>query len=241
MMMDTSIIDKESPEYYRQELANFSYKVSHDLQAPLRSVIGFSNLVRISAADRLMPQEKEDMDMVLDCAKHMQQLIEALLHYSRLITTPHLLLRTDAEAVLKEVLHHMEENITAEDATITHDTLPYVMADPMELQLLLEYLISNALKFHKKGEPPIIRITVEPYEKRNYWLFRVIDNGIGIDSKYHHTIFDMFKKLHSDAEYPGLGIGLTFSQKIIEHHHGTIGVDSFPGQGTTLWFTLQAG
>ncbi len=235
-----SINNQESPEYYRRELANFAYKISHDLQTPLRSVIGFSNLVLASAGNKFTVQEKEDMQMVLGSARHAQELIEALLQYSRLISIPHVPVKIESEAVLREVLEAMDEKIVGTSAHISYNSLPDVLADPRQLYRLFYYLLCNAIKFHQPDHSPIIRITAEPYEKKDYWLFRVIDNGIGIDSKYHNVVFDLFRKLHSDEEYPGLGAGLAFARKIVEQHHGTIGLDSFPGQGTSVWFTLPA-
>lgn len=240
--MDSTITDDQSPEYFRQELAHFSYKISHDLQAPLRSVIGFSNLVLRSVNDRLTTQEKSDLEMVISSAQHAQKLIEALLEYSRLITSPPPLTKIDANTVLEEVLLSMEKKIAEQHATIHHTTtLPTVIANPKQLYFLFSQLLCNAIKFHKLDEPPVIHITVEPYTNNKYWLFRVIDNGIGIDSKHHDIVFDMFRKLHNDEEYEGMGIGLAFVKKIIEQHHGTIGIDSSLGKGASIWFTLQSG
>lgn len=220
----------------RQEFKDFAYKVSHDLQAPIRSIIGFSNFVVASARDKMTDQEREDLDMVVKAAKQAKDLIDALLQYSRLMTAERPMVKVDLNDALTCLLRDMQEEINSQHAHINTEPLPEVLGDRSLLCMLWRHLIENSLKFHKKDVAPVIHISVE--EDDGDWLFRITDNGIGIDPKYHKGIFDMFRKLHADSDYPGLGAGLAFAKKIVELNHGTIGIDSALGQGTTVWFKL---
>lgn len=230
--------DHKEYESAKQEMTHFVYKLSHDLQAPLRSIVGFSHLVLASAKEKLSEQENSDMQMVIDSAKHAQALIEALLNYSRLTTLIRPPVAVDLNIVMTDVLHEMASNILKQQAIITYDPLPTLKGDFTQLRMIFVHLIDNALKFHKKNQSPIIHISAAYNKKMRHWLFRVSDNGMGIDPKYHGAVFELFKQLHASGTYEGLGIGLAFVKKIIELHQGTIGIDSAAGEGTSVWFSL---
>lgn len=238
--MNKSIEFEQELVRCRKESVDFIYKLSHDLQAPLRAVIGFSNLVLASTKDRLSDQEKEDMTMVINSAAHAQALINALLQYSRLNMTARPFVLTDVNGIISEVVESMQEEITATGATVAYDPLPTLMADPDQLRVVFRQLIGNAIKFRAKERLPMIHITATLQDNHSMWLFRMTDNGIGIDPKYDDKVFEVFSKLHADSEYPGLGMGLAVTKKIIELHHGVIGIKASLGQGTTVWFTLHA-
>jgi light-regulated signal transduction histidine kinase (bacteriophytochrome) len=224
----------------RQEFSDFAYKVSHDLQAPLRSIVGFANFIVSSAQEKLSQQEQQDLDMVINSAKHAQALLDALLQYSRLNTVSRPLVPVDMGALVSEVVRLMKEEIEAANATVICGTLPEVIGDSEQLRLLFKHLLANAIKFHTENIPPRIEIGALVEPKSASWRFYVADNGIGIPEKYHHCIFDVLRKLHAESEYPGLGMGLAIAKKIIEHHHGAIGVESVPEAGTKIWFTLPS-
>jgi chemotaxis family two-component system sensor kinase Cph1 len=140
------------------------------------------------------------------------------------------------EDALKRVTDKLDLMIEAVGATITHDPLPAVMGDDLQIVQLLQNLIGNAIKFRSQ-EPPLIHIGARPVGER--WLFFVRDNGIGIDPQFTERVFVIFQRLHSQEKYPGTGVGLAIARKIIERHGGRIWVDSEPGKGATFYFTLQ--
>jgi chemotaxis family two-component system sensor kinase Cph1 len=142
---------------------------------------------------------------------------------------------TDCEHVLSEALANLQLEIEAGRAQVSHDELPVVMGNDRELVQLFQNLVGNAIKFHG-DQPPEVHIGAERHAEG--WLFRVRDNGIGLDPQFSERIFQMFQRLHRKDEYPGTGIGLTICKKVVEHHGGRIWVESAPGAGATFFFTL---
>ena len=230
------------------ELERFAYVASHDLQEPLRMVASFVGLL----ADRYRGQLDADADefigFAVDGTQRMQRLISDLLDYSRVSTRGQSLQPTDAGTALDEALWNLALVINEAGATVTYDPLPTVLADPTQLMQLFQNLIGNALKF-RGSEPPVVQVSAReashdgPFEvsqTSKAWEFSVRDNGIGIAPEYHAQIFDVFRRLHTQAEYPGTGIGLATCRKIVERHGGRIWVKSERGQGSTFCFTLPA-
>lgn len=219
------------------ELQEFAYVASHDLQEPLRTVTSFSQLL----AKRYRGQLDEDADdfvnLIAEAAQRMQQLIEALLAYSRVGTRGGPLVPADLEEVLGSVRERLAEKIAATGATLTQEPLPVVHADPPQLAEVFEQLLENALEFRSQA-PPRIRITAS--RRGAEWIFSVRDNGIGIAAQYHDRIFRVFQRLHPRGRYGGCGIGLAVCKKIIERHGGRIWLDSEPGKGSTFHFSLPA-
>jgi light-regulated signal transduction histidine kinase (bacteriophytochrome) len=168
----------------------------------------------------------------------MQGLILDLLAFSRVNTTRQQIARTDAEDVLAEAERALDASLREADATLTHDPLPVVMADPTQLAQVFANLISNAVKFRKPDVP--LRVHVGVRRLDGVWEFSVADNGIGIEPEYFDRIFVIFQRLHTKDTYPGTGIGLAIVKRIIDRHGGTIRVESTPGEGTTFVFTLPA-
>jgi light-regulated signal transduction histidine kinase (bacteriophytochrome) len=168
-------------------------------------------------------------------AKRMKALIDDVLTYSRVGTSGRTVVPTNCEAVLQQTLQALHLQIAESAARITLDPLPTVMVDSMQLSLLFQNLLSNALKFHGQ-ERPCIHLSAQ--HKGSEWVFAVRDNGIGIDPQYAERIFVIFQRLHSRSEYPGTGIGLAICKKIVERHGGRIWVESELGKGATFFFTL---
>jgi light-regulated signal transduction histidine kinase (bacteriophytochrome) len=218
-----------------QELEQFAYVASHDLQEPLRAVNSYAQLITRKYQGNLDAKADKYLGYIMEGATRMQQLISDLLEFSRVGTRGKSLGLTDCEALLSQVLDNLKVAIAESHAIITHDPLPTLMGDETQLMQLLQNLIANAIKFHRE-EPPRVHIKAE--KRENEWVFSVSDNGIGMEPEYFERIFTIFQRLHSKSEYPGTGIGLAVCKKIVERHGGRIWVESQPGVGTTFYFTI---
>jgi PAS domain S-box-containing protein len=221
-----------------EELQQFAYVASHDLQEPLRMVASYVQLLAHKYKGRLDPEADTFIQQAVDGAKRMQALINDLLAYSRVGSQPRAFDRVDFEKVLSEVLRNLEPSIKETGALITHDPLPKVVGDGQQFLQLLQNLLGNAMKFHGK-EPP--RIHIGAVTQENEWLFSVRDNGIGLDPQYAEKVFEVFKRLHSRAEYPGTGMGLAICRKVVSRYGGRIWLESEVGKGTTFFWTLPLG
>ncbi len=217
------------------ELEQFAYVASHDLQEPLRMVASYVQLLEKRYRGRLDDDADEIIAFAVDGAKRLQTLIRDLLSFARVKSRGKSFESTDSQSVLERVLTNLGELIRENNATVTHDRLPAVMADEIQLEQVFLNLLGNAIKFHSEV-PPEIHIGVE--RMNSEWKFSVRDNGIGIEAEYRERIFVIFKRLHGGDEYPGTGIGLAISQRIIERHGGRIWVETTPGGGSTFFFTL---
>jgi PAS domain S-box-containing protein len=222
-------------EASNKELEQFAYMVSHDLQEPLRMVIGFLNLLNIDYGQALDDEAKEYIHFAVDGASRMKLLIEDLLVYSRVGRSTEQLAPVNLNEVMQYILQVQQENSTAADAQIQVDQLPTVMGIETLLTQLMMNLVSNAIKYH--GAAPV-RIRVGATDETDRWKIYVSDNGIGIEPTHFERIFVIFQRLHSRSEYPGTGLGLAICRKIAEKHGGTIWVDSVPGSGSTFFFTI---
>jgi PAS domain S-box-containing protein len=219
-----------------EQLQQFAYIASHDLQEPLRMVTSYLQLLESRYADSLDSDAREFIGFAVDGAARMRDLITGLLQYARLDTAEQdIYQQTSMQTTLDEALTNLAIPIEEASAVITHDDLPSVQADSMQMMQILQNLIGNALKF--RGEQPLkIHIGVE--KKAKEWQFSVRDNGIGIAPDSQERIFGMFQRLHVNSAYSGTGIGLTICKKVVERHNGRIWVESTVGQGSTFYFTL---
>lgn len=218
-----------------EELQQFAYVASHDLQEPLRMVTSYLQLLERRYKDQLDEDANEFIEYAVDGANRMKGLIDDLLHYSRVSTQGMEPEEIEADAALQAALDNLEVAIEETGATVTHDSLPVVKADRGQLAHLLQNLISNSLKFRAEETP---RIHVGVQEQPEEWQFSVADNGIGIEKQYEDRIFIIFQRLHVKEQYGGTGIGLAICRKIVQRHGGRIWFESEPGQGTTFYFTL---
>jgi signal transduction histidine kinase len=217
------------------DLQQFAYVASHDLQEPLRMVASYTQLLAKRYKGKLGEDADEFIAYVVQGANRMRALIQDLLIFSRIDRQGEQFEPTSAETLLGYALDNLKGAIDESKAVVTHDPLPTVMADERQFLRLLQNLLSNAIKFHGP-EAPRIHLSAERREKE--WLFSVRDNGIGIDPHYSERIFVLFQRLHTNAEYPGTGIGLALCKKIVERHGGRIWMESQLGQGATFYFTL---
>lgn len=226
-------------EQSNRELEEFAYVASHDLQEPIRKISSFGALLQDSLEDKLDEDQRENLSFMIDGANRMQLMIDDLLAYSRITTKA----KPFQQVYPNEVVENLKkfELATMLDETKGTIQVPQpllcVQCDESQMHQLLQNLISNGLKFHRDGVPPLITIYSHPVQN-NMVQFDVHDNGIGIDDEYHNQIFIMFKRLHSRNSYKGTGIGLAICKKIVSRHGGDIGVKSTPGKGSTFWFTL---
>jgi PAS domain S-box-containing protein len=219
-----------------EELGQFAYIASHDLQEPLRMVASYTQLLSRKYKGKLDADADEFIAYAVDGARRMQGLIQDLLAYSRVGTKGRGLVDTSSEEALQQSLTNLRGAIEESGAQVTHDPLPGVLADRSQLIQLFQNLVGNAIKYQRSGIP-----TVHISASRNggkKWIFSVQDNGMGIDSQYFAKIFNMFQRLHKREEFDGTGIGLAICKKIVERHGGSISVDSQLGQGSTFRFAL---
>ncbi|MEG4554227.1 PAS domain S-box protein [Microcoleus sp. F6_B5] len=218
-----------------EELEQFAYVASHDLQEPLRAVTSYTQLLAQRYQGNLDDRADKYINYIVDGATRMQQLINDLLAYSRLGTRGQEFEEADCNAVVKQTMCNLQIAIAERKAAITCDAMPTVMADEFQLVQLFQNLIANSIKFCRQ-DIPLIHIAACRQESE--WLFSVRDNGIGIDPQYADRIFIIFARLHSRRQYSGTGIGLAMCKRIVERHGGRIWVESQEGKGATFYFTI---
>ncbi len=218
-----------------KELEQFAYSVSHDLQEPLRSIVGFVQLLQLRYSDRLDEKGRQFIDRTVAAGQRMQTLINDLLSLSRVTINKEAFTSTDLKQLIKTVLENTESTIQDHNATIVCADLPTLSVDPSQIQSLFQNLIANGIKYNKSSAPRI-EIDCQPYD--HGYEFIVKDNGIGISPEFYGQIFQVFQRLHTTEEYEGTGIGLAKCKKIVENHGGRIWVESHSGEGSTFHFTL---
>ncbi|NJK67618.1 MAG: response regulator [Microcoleus sp. CSU_2_2] len=217
------------------ELEQFAYVASHDLQAPLATIASFAQLLEKRYQDRLDSQANKFIGNIVQGCTRMQTLIDDLLEYSRVGRSRKPFQPIDCNQVLEQAIANLQAVISDTQAVINYSELPVVTGDISQLIQLFQNLLGNAIKY-RKATSPVVGITVCQHE--NKWLFSISDNGIGIAEQHQERIFQIFKRLHTQREYSGTGIGLAICQKIVERHGGSIWVESEPGQGSTFHFTI---
>jgi signal transduction histidine kinase len=217
------------------ELRQFAYVASHDLQEPLRMIVSYLQLIQDRYINQLDGSAHEFFDFAIDGSKRMKSLIEALLAYSRVDTQLQKFAPVDFQKVLDEVRNLLSVALTESGATVVSDPLPKINANEGMILQLFQNLLSNAIKY-QKGSKPEVRIGA--IHNSHEWQFSVKDNGIGIAQQNIDRIFIIFQRLHAQNEYPGTGIGLAICKKVVEHHGGRMWVESSVGQGTTFYFTI---
>ena len=218
------------------DLEQFAYVASHDLQEPLRMVSSYVQLFEKRYAGQVDAQADKYIRYAVEGAKRMQALIAGLLEYSRVGRLDEPLGAVDTNAALDQALSNLRSAIEEAHATVTREPLPTVTGNAGRLAQVFQNLIGNDIKFRLPDQASEIHVSATPRDRE--WRFAVRDNGIGIDPKYLDRIFVIFQRLHTRAEYPGTGIGLSICKKVIERHGGRIWVESRPGSGATFHFTL---
>jgi len=217
------------------ELEQFAYVASHDLKEPLRMVTSYVQLLERRYKGKLDLDADECIGFIVEGAKRMQKLINDLLSFSQVGTRTQPFTLTSCDTALAQAVDNLQVAIRDNKAKITHDPLPEVLADEVQLVQLFQNLVGNAIKFHG-DEAPQVCISVDEHEQE--WVFSVRDNGIGFDPQYAQQIFTIFQRLHDRSHFDGNGIGLAICKKIVQRHDGRIWVESQPGKGATFFFTL---
>ncbi len=216
------------------ELEQFAYVATHDLQEPLRAINSFVQLLKKYCDDQLDARANDLILHAVAGTNRMQMLIDDLLTYAQ-VDASQALVEIDCEVLLNNVLSDLSVIVSECNAMITYDELPVIRGIPFQFIQLFTNLINNALKFQRE-QPPKIHIGVE--EELDKWIFSVTDNGIGIEERYLERIFRVFQRLHSRREYAGTGIGLAICKKVVEHHGGRIWIRSKPNVGSSVYFTI---
>ncbi len=219
-----------------KELEQFTYIASHDLQEPLRSLISFSTILDKEYKDVLTGRGEMYLNYIQKSSQRMQNLVKGLLDYAR-IGREKKLEEVDTEVMVNHILNDFALKIDETNATIEIGDLPTIKGYVVELQQLFQNVISNALKYRKADTTPKVVITSE--EEKDCWLFKVQDNGIGIDSEHLDKVFVIFKRLHNRDEFEGEGIGLSHCKKIAEMHMGKIWIESEKNRGSVVHFTVS--
>ena len=231
-------LEEQAAELRRsnEDLEQFAYVASHDLQEPLRKVASFCQMLQRRYGEQLDDRARQYIGYAVDGATRMQNLINDLLAFSRIGRV----YSDDREVNLAEVLAQAESNLSGPiaeaGAEVVADPLPVVHGDPTLLTMLWQNLLGNAVKFRRPGRVP--RIRVEAVEEESGWTFAVVDNGIGIEPRYADKIFLIFQRLHPRGSYDGTGIGLAICKKIVEYHGGTLRLDGGYAEGARFVFTL---
>jgi signal transduction histidine kinase len=235
-------------ETANKDLDLFAFMASHDLQAPLRKIRMFSDRLLAGAESKFSNETRLYLSRIQEISRRMQDLINDILRFSKISAEKQAFEEVDMNGVIREALSEMETTIREKNAEIIVDTLPVLPANTVLMGPLFSNLISNSLKYTKKNEIPRIRIRYEEGpaihgtngkdSEMRYGRIYIEDNGIGFDQKYAEQIFDMFRRLHSSAEYEGTGIGLALCKKIVQMHRGFITALGRPGEGAVFIVSL---
>ncbi len=232
-------------ERSNKELQDFAFVASHDLQEPLRKIQSFGDLLVTEFKDSFSEEGRDFLVRMQDAAARMRVLIDSLLTYSRLTSKVRPFFQVELNEAADEALANLAVLKEETNGSVEVGKLPTVEGDKVQMIQLFQNLIGNALKFHKKGESPKVRISAGPtrgvgFDNVEAYEIRVEDDGIGFEEIYLSRIFAPFQRLHGKSEYEGVGIGLAICRKIVERHQGTITATSEPGKGAVFVVTLPA-
>lgn len=222
-------------ERSNEELQQFAYITSHDLQEPLRTIGSFAELLERRHKEKLTGEAQEFLDYIIGAAGRMRRLIRGLLVYSRSAAQDQPLESVDCEETIGQAVQDLHAAIEESQARIEREPLPVIRARPLQLAQVFQNLIGNAIKYRSE-EPPVIRISARRHGSE--WIFSVADNGIGIDPAAAERIFLPFKRLHNDERYEGSGVGLAIVKKIVTRHGGRVWVEPNQPSGSVFHFTI---
>jgi light-regulated signal transduction histidine kinase (bacteriophytochrome) len=218
-----------------EELEQFVYASSHDLQEPLRTMTNFLQMLELHNRGAFDEESREYIDFALQSASGMRDLINGLLQYSRVASKERDFQTVDCNSLVNQVIGQLNAAITESGAKVEFHGLPEIYGEPLLLGQVFQNLLGNALKF-KKDNSPEVKIGAE--KRDGEWMFWIRDNGIGMEPRYFDQIFRIFKRLHTRDEYPGAGLGLAVCKKTVELHGGKIWCESELGKGSCFYFTI---
>lgn len=231
-------------ERSNEELQQFAYAASHDLQEPCRKIQAFADRLLTKHNDKLDEEARDYLARIIDSGDRMQTLVQDLLSFSRVSSQGQPFEQINLQTVVEDVLSDLEVSIQEAGGQVVLDALPSLDADAVQMQQLFQNLIANGLKYRRDGIPPVIRISSEILNDgehdnlSNICRIYVQDNGIGFEQKYARQIFNIFQRLHGRDKYAGTGVGLAVCEKIVLRHGGTIHAEGTPGQGATFTIDL---
>ena len=236
----TQELEKRTAELERsnEDLLQFAYVASHDLQEPLRTVGNYIGLLARRYGSQLDDSAQTYMKFAIDGSRRMQTLITDLLAYSQAGTQTIEKRSIAAEHIVQTALKNLEVAIVESGALIVYANLPMIEADETKLTQVFQNLIGNAIRFRKPDVTP--KVTIGTIQRSNEWVFTIADDGIGFEEKYTDRIFQVFQRLHGVGKYPGNGIGLAICKRIVEHHGGKLWARSKEGEGAIFSFSLPA-
>ena len=220
-----------------EELGQFAYVASHDLQEPLRMITSYLQLLDRRYKGKLDKDADEFIFYAVDGAQRLQAMINDLLQYSRVETRGKAFTVVDMNTAMGAVLNSLKVAIEESGGVVLSDPLPTVFADEVQMIMLMQNLVGNAIKYRKPDEKPLV--SVSAVSSGQEWIFAVKDNGIGIDPAYHDRIFRVFQRLHPRSEYEGTGMGLAIAKRIVDHHRGRIWLESELGKGSVFFFSIM--
>jgi len=221
----------------KAEYQEFVYIISHDLSAPLRQIEGFSEMVLERHKDDFDDKSKRHFDFILKAGHSIRNILDDLTGYSRIIKRDEPFTDIDLNVIISSNLAELSSVIESSSASITIDTMPIVKGDEELISQMFYHLIHNALHYQLPTTPANITLSVD--ELDNFWQFCITDDGIGIPENIHEKIFKMFRRGVSEKKYTGAGVGLTYVQKILTKHQGSIWLKSEKGIGSSFYFTLR--
>jgi light-regulated signal transduction histidine kinase (bacteriophytochrome) len=219
-----------------KELESFSYSVSHDLRAPLRSMDGFSLVLLEDFGDRLDDEGKDAIARIRAASQRMGNLIDDLLRLSQVTRAGLNMTRVDVSAMAREVAGFLEHDVRPSPVRWVIEEGMTLQGDTALIRIALQNLLQNAWKFSGKAKLPVIRVGAEDRDGRK--VFFVADNGVGFDMAHAGQLFGAFRRLHHAAEFPGTGVGLAIVERIVRRHHGRIWAEAKPGEGATFFFSV---
>ncbi|MDB6037245.1 MAG: multi-sensor signal transduction histidine kinase, partial [Verrucomicrobiales bacterium] len=225
----------EALERSNVELAQFAYIASHDLQTPLRNISGFVQLIKLNYADKLDERGRDWIRRAVQSAEQMHTLIRDVLEYSRVDSRARPFELVSLREVFNDAVGLLEASIRDAGGEVTRGELPTVIGDRSQLVQLLQNLIGNGLKYRSEKTP---HVHVSAQCGGHEWTISISDNGMGIAPRHYERIFEIFKRLHNQQEYPGTGIGLAVCRRVVNRHAGKIWVESRSDQGSTFNFTI---
>jgi light-regulated signal transduction histidine kinase (bacteriophytochrome) len=221
-----------------QDLEQFAYSASHDLQEPLRTIKIYSELL-LASFQGALGETAEYLGYLRSAATRMELLVRDLLTYTHMNRIELPSLEADANAALSAAMANLQQAVRESDAVVTFDKMPSVRIHATHLQQLFQNLIGNGIKYRDPCRHPVVHVEAE--RRNGSWIFSVRDNGIGIEPEYKEKIFGLFTRLHGADRYTGTGIGLAICQRIVERYHGRIWVESEPGRGSNFRFSIPFG